>query len=162
MHVYEILRMLAPVATSYLGVGVQEGECVRNVVQANPDIKSLTLCDTWGPHHGGSNRGNGNHVVEMLEREGYKGRVLMLDGPSQELIPGMTYNVDLSYVDGDHSEECAYQDLVNAWSHTRFAMVVHDVSMPAVRAALGKFAVMYQGARAVIDITGTGTAVVYR
>jgi hypothetical protein len=67
---------------TYLGIGVNEGGCVRTVVTAIPEI-DLTLCDTWGTIHGGRGRGNHNHIVELLEKAGHRGNVRFLDGPSQ-------------------------------------------------------------------------------
>jgi hypothetical protein len=161
MHVYDALEKLAPCAKSYLGIGVQEGVCVGRVVAANPDMESLVLCDTWGLHHGGTGRGNHAHIEEMLARAGYRGRVRFLDGLSQSLVPTLSESFDLSYVDGDHSEELALQDLRNAWERTRLAMVVHDTSMPPVAAALKRF--MANCAGVTVDLSGwTGTTVVYR
>lgn len=123
---WEILNELAPRAKTYLGIGVNEGGCVRTVVAANPEI-DLTLCDTWGTIHGGLGRGSHRHIVELLEKAGHRGKVRFLDGPSQSLIPAETAPVDLSYVDGHHGYDEALVDLRNAWRLTKYALVCHDM-----------------------------------
>lgn len=163
-HVYDALAVLAPHAKWYLGVGVQEGGCVRAVVSANPHIL-LTLCDTWGLHHGGTGRGNHDHIDAMLKELGcLRGNVYYLDGPSQELIPTLTKQYDLSYVDGDHSEQAAFEDLINVWARTAGIMVVHDIYMPPVRAAMQRFLDTLDSPPSHISTLSesTGTAVLYR
>jgi hypothetical protein len=164
LHVYDVLRTLAPRAQSYLGVGVQEGGCVSSVVRSNPDI-SLILCDTWGPHHGGTDRRNHNHIVELLARERHRGAVKFLDGDSHILVPRLCEKVDLSYVDGDHSEEGALQDFRNVWAMTRWAMVAHDVNTLSVTVALSRFITEIRDGTMTYHIAegpGQGTIVLYR
>lgn len=166
LHVYQILALFASFAESYLGIGVQEGECVRHVVEANPTI-DLTLCDTWGSQHGGTNRQSHNHIEEMLARVGHRGSVVFLDGSSQDEIPKLSGMFDLSFVDGDHSERGAYQDFLNVWPRTRKAMLVHDVFTQTVATALMKFfndkvSSASQPSQVTYSSDGTGTAVVYR
>lgn len=166
MFIYVILANLAKEAKTYLGVGVQEGECVRSVLLSNPDIYRIVLCDTWGATHGGTNRGNPNHIEKMLEEIGWKGHPIYLSGPSEVLIPesrGLIRTVDLSFVDGDHSEAGALTDLRNVWSLTRKFMVIHDTAMPSVASALTIFLGEAEGITSVrYSQNGTGTAVVYR
>ena len=111
---YDILRELARDASSYLCVGVQEGECLMNVVRAKPTLEKIALCDTWGPHHGGTNRGDHEHIARKLLELGFGGRILWLDGPSQTLIKTLFETFDLSYVDGDHAEQPAYEEIGRA------------------------------------------------
>ncbi len=166
LEVYQILAELAREASTYLGIGVQEGECVRHVVQANPKI-DLTLCDPWGSTHGGTGRGSPEHIHVLLTEEQHRGGVKILTGLSQELVPRLDFNVsfDLIYIDGDHSELAALDDLRNCWWRCRWAMVVHDVHMPPVWSALTKFlaeGINASEAQVVYCNGGTGTAVVYR
>ena len=159
---YEILAALAPRARSYLCVGVQEGECLGHVIAANPLIERLALCDTWGSQHGGTGRGNHDHIAERLMSARYGGAVHYLDGRSADLIPTLTETFDLSYVDGDHSEEAALVDMGTVWPRTRWAMVVHDIRMAQVWAALTRFLDGKTGATLACAMGGYGTAVVYR
>lgn len=159
---YEILTALAPMCKSYLCVGVQEGICLSHVLRANPDINRLMLCDTWGPHHGGTNRGSHEHIQSLLDGLGFAGIVEFLDGSSQELLPGVSRCFDLTYVDGDHSEEAAYADLVNVWRLTTRAMVVHDTQMPEVAAALERFWGSEHCGTPLEALAHPGTLVVFR
>lgn len=159
---YEILTALAPDARSYLCVGVQEGECLEHVVRANPAIERLALCDTWGPEHGGTGRGTHDHIAARLARLGYCGSVAYLDGRSEDLVPTLTESFDLSYVDGDHSEEAAFVDLGNVWPRTSRAMVVHDIRMASVWSAFTRFCDSIKGASLACAMGGFGTAVAYR
>ena len=158
---YEILSHHARDAKSYLCVGVQEGECLMHVLRANPGIERIALCDTWGPHHGGTNRGNHDHIAAKLGQIGYSGVITWLDGPSQSLIPTVSERFDLTYVDGDHAEEPALADMMNVWPLTTKTMVVHDTLFPSVRSALLRFSRVYP-VSADLFMGGTGTAVVKR
>jgi len=165
-HVYEILAELAPRANSYLGVGVQEGLCVASVVRANPQI-DLVLCDTWGPEHGGTNRGSHDHVAKMLRREGHLGTVRFLDGDSHVLLPTLPLGerFDLSYVDGDHTEGGAYADLMSVWARTRWAMIAHDMSDARVLAAYVRLLTNVREGYATLHVAegpGQSTVVLYR
>ena len=162
MHVYEVLARLAPFASSYLGIGIQAGECVRTVVVANPLISRLVLCDTWGLHLGSIGHTNHDHVEEKLRDAGYRGEIEYLDGPSQHLVPLLEEQFDLAYVDGDHNVEPAFDDMSNTWPLVIKAMVVHDVFMPTTAIALQKFIATVPDVKMVIHSGGTGTAVFYR
>ncbi len=164
-HVYDILAELARPMDSYLGIGVQEGNCVAGVVRANPNV-NLVLCDTWGPHSGGTNRGNHNHIVEMLKAVGHRGMCEFLDGDSKTLVPLLQTPVDLSFVDGSHGEEDAFTDLVNAWHLTKYVMVVHDMTTLSVMTAFARFITTIKGGSCatfhVAEGPGQGTVVLYR
>lgn len=159
---YEILAAHAPLASSYLCVGVQEGECLQHVIDANPALERLALCDTWGREHGGTGRGNHDHIAARLAKAKFRGTVRYLDGPSADLIPSLDESFDLSYVDGSHAEADAYQDLLNVWPRTAWAMVVHDIRMSSVWAALTRFLDTIDAARMACAMGGHGTAVIYR
>ena len=158
---YEILAALAPGARSYLCVGVQEGECLGHVLRSNPKIERLALCDTWGPHHGGTNRGSHAHVEERLSRAGFGGSVIWLDGPSQSLVPTLDDTYDLSYVDGSHGEDDAFADFCNVWPRTSWAMVCHDIKMSPVSQALDRFLERFPSVSLHRALGGHGTAIVY-
>ena len=158
---YQILEALAKTAESYLCVGVQEGECLMHVLKGNPDIKRIALCDTWGPHHGGTNRGNHEHIAQKLKNTRTNAKITWLDGPSQDLIPTLKETFDLTYVDGDHAEEPAYTDLKNVWPLTVKAMVVHDTFFPTVTKALARF-VQEHPCDVEFYTGGTGSAIVRR
>lgn len=164
---YELLAHFAPAATSYLGIGVQEGVCVQHVVRANPTIH-LTLCDTWGREHGGTGRGSHHHIDQWLQQHGHDGRREYLNGPSQEMIPRLDPRpqFDLIYVDGSHEEAAALDDLRNCWPRLVVGgvMLVHDIKMPPVWSAVLRWLDEVQDANPSVKIAvgGHGTAVIRR
>jgi predicted O-methyltransferase YrrM len=98
----------------YLEIGTRDGGSLDAVLQhCNPQL--IACCDTWGRVHGGTGRGNHNHIQEMLEDIGYDGEVIWLDGSSFDLIPQVKQTFDLILVDGDHSEYGATTDIRNSW-----------------------------------------------
>jgi hypothetical protein len=133
---HHVLATLGRGASSYLEIGVQDGDSVEAVASENLAI-ALTMCDTWGPHHGGTNRGA--HIEERLNRLGHKGPRVYLDGSSHELIPTLSEAHDLVHIDGDHSFEGCKADLRNCWPLTQRWMVVHDVFFKEVRDAVFQF-----------------------
>lgn len=142
VHVYDLLRTLCPSATSYLGVGVQEGRCLSAFLDGHPQASHLALCDTWGRVDGGTGRGSHQHIAEMLKARGYTGTTHFLNGPSADLVPTLPLSepFDVTYVDGDHSFEGALRDLHNVWARTGTVMVVHDtLSLPGVVKAIAWF-----------------------
>jgi hypothetical protein len=164
-HVYQLLSVLAKDARSYFCIGVQEGNCLLHVIRANPDLEYLALCDTWGPHHGGTGRGNHNHIARMLDAEKFVAPVEWLDGSSSDLVPRLVARgaqFDLTFVDGDHSFEGASIDLQNTWPLTRKVLVLHDTEMPPVRQALDAFLADHHGVPHSIFHYGTGTTVIYK
>jgi len=132
----------------YLEIGVRDGDSLRVVVEAaKPDL--LVLCDTWGPHCGGTGRGSHQHINRMLQELRYGGKVIYLDDDSHIMIPRLTINdFNLILVDGDHSKEGCYKDMANSWVHLApdGLMIVDDLTHPAhpgIREAVGDFCLEY-------------------
>jgi hypothetical protein len=159
---YDVLRALAPEARSYFCIGVQEGHCLANVLIGNPNIESITLCDTWGPVHGGTNRGSHAHIDTMLANMGYKGHVTYHDCDSKSLVLPLGQQwFDLAYIDGDHSYDYALHDMRLVWPHVTKHMVVHDVLFTDVAKALRIF-LLDNPAVVSVYTGGTHTAVISR
>ena len=135
----EILAELASTITSYLEIGVQEGQSLRVVVQRAPYLRRLALCDTWGKRSGGTDRGSHEHIETLLTQLGYHHTVEFLDGDSAKLVPKLDELFDLVHVDGDHSFESCLADLKNGWVRCTQALVVHDASFDGVHKALFEF-----------------------
>lgn len=164
---YDVLRTLAPRASSYLEVGTYRGGSLRAVIESHPEIERVTCCDSWvkttreglPPGHA--------HIEVLLAELGYHRGVRFLDGASAVLIPQMSAvaRFDLSVVDADHAHEAALLDLRNVWARTRWAMVVHDVWLKAgVRSALRQFIAELPAATASCQLCAGdhGTAVLFR
>jgi len=136
---HQVLAKLAKHSETYLEIGVQDGDSIAAVVEANPALH-LTMCDDWGLNHGGTNRGNHDHIDRLLNDMGHFGvNRVFLDGKSQDLIPGLVEQFDLVHVDADHSFEGCKADLKNCWPLTRCWLVVHDVFFQEVRDAVFQF-----------------------
>jgi Methyltransferase domain len=135
---HNVLATLGTASRTYLEVGVQDGDSVVAVVGDNPHL-DLTMCDTWGPHHGGTDRKTHEHVEERLVEAGHQGSRLYLDGDSHLLIPKLVQGFDLVHIDADHSYEGCKADLRNCWPLTEKWLVVHDIFFGEVRDAVFQF-----------------------
>ena len=120
-HFYAIREALSRVcqgSKSYLEVGVNEGTSLEVVIKECPTIESVTLVDMWGHDYGGTGRGNHNHIIDLLNRIGYKGQPRFIDGDSHNILPKLIQegaSFDLVTIDGDHSYEGGEQDLIDGW-----------------------------------------------
>lgn len=139
--------------TSYLEIGVQEGQSLQVVVERGSHLSRLVLCDTWGRRCGGTNRGNHKHIERLLKKLDYEGSVKFLDGDSMEMIPKLDERFDLVHVDGDHSYKYCLADLENGWARCIRALVAHDASFEGVHKALFMF-----GGKHAEEIAGTAVA----
>lgn len=164
-HHLNLLAALGRTVSSYLEIGVQEGRSLSAVISART-IERLALCDTWGNVEGGTNRGNHQHIVDLLHAHAYDGDVKFLDGPSTDLLPLLDADdvYDLVLVDADHTEQACYMDMALAWSHCGRIMVVHDFNHPPIQQAVLR--VLSERASDVCSVVTfkeeNGTAVIYK
>lgn len=160
---HEVLAELAKQAASYLEIGVQDGDSIAAVVEVKPTL-NLTMCDTWGPHHGGTNRGSHEHISQLLHDLGHLGHRTFLDGNSVELIPKLEEQFDIVHIDADHSYEGCKADLKNCWPRTKYWLVVHDVFFIEVRNAVFEFLEWHASSIGEIKISAAdhGTIVIER
>lgn len=161
---YDVLALLTPVR-SYLEIGVQEGESLRTVVQANAaTLTRVVACDTWGPQHGGTNRQSHAHIAAILAPYPQLD-VCYLDGPSGVLLPTLgDERFELVLVDGDHSYEGALSDLKLAGFRAQRLLVVHDLYFPPVAQACRDYFGEIDGAWTKVEVIldTPGTVVAYR
>lgn len=136
--IYKVLRDLVDLykPKSYLEIGVQEGDSLVAVLSAGT-IEKLVLCDTWGGEYGGTDRGDHEHIVDILSIFPNWGSCDFLDGDSKELIPSLNGQLDEQFdlitVDGDHSILGCLTDMENAWPLLKPGgnMVIDDLKHPA-------------------------------
>jgi hypothetical protein len=148
-------------ATSFLEIGVQEGFSLAAVVGANAYMKKVALCDTWGWVDGGTGRGSHEHIEALLDGLGYRGERIYLTGDSKVTVPTLREaTFDLIHVDGDHTEAGAYADLHNVTPLAGRYIVVHDIFMPSVWAAVSRWLKENNFASARAYSHGTGALVV--
>jgi hypothetical protein len=144
---HHIARQLH-VPTRILEVGVREGDSLQAMLTGACCVRAV-LVDTWGPHHGGTGRGNGNHVLPILreakvrtELQGLSMSSRILSLPSHTALPQLLRDgeaFDLTHIDGDHSYAGAVGDLRLAWPLTTTVLVVHDLFMGPVLDAIRIF-----------------------
>ncbi len=162
---YEVMRRVVQEFSlaSYLEVGVQEGGSLWTVLDVQPrTIQMLALCDTWGPEFGGTGRGSHVHIDQLLDRVQFNGFIQWFDMPSSMMWQELKHHYDLVLIDGDHSEDVTYEDLVKGWTLCDQVLIQHDIFMPEVAAALTRFLSEHPEVL-VLRFTGdTGTAVLIR
>jgi len=165
-----LATLAARLATpAYLEVGVSAGGSLFPVVEAAPTLQALILCDTWGPHHGGTNHGSHAHIDAGLDARGYRGARTYLDGRSHETLPAYVAAhpapIPLVHVDADHTEAGAYGDLQAVWPIVGGVLVVHDVFMPAVWRAVERWLrdqVLRELVTVEVSMDTNGTAIIWR
>lgn len=143
---------------SFLEVGVREGDSFAAAWDAVGHLGRVVLVDTWGAHHGGTGRGSHSHIDrEIVDPRFAKQQTIVdleyLDEDSGTALPRLgvlakavrtiprdnPHVFDVVHVDGDHSFDGALRDVTNGWELTRSALIVHDLWMPTVAAALRAF-----------------------
>ena len=123
---------------TYFEVGTSEGKSLKTVVENSKDLKKIGSCDIWKDKYGGTDRGNHNHIVDLLNEIGYKGEVEFFDGDSHKILPTIMHDenhiekYDLVLVDGDHSLEGNRQDLIECWPMVKpgGCIIFDDITHP--------------------------------
>ena len=101
----------------YLEIGVRRGRSAATVVRGCPSV-DVFACDMWVHDYAGMDNPGEDFVRKELDRHGHTGKAIFMNGDSHELLPQLfrqqpDINFDIITVDGDHSEQGAYDDLRN-------------------------------------------------
>ncbi len=132
--VYAAAKVLQP--KNYLEIGVRRGRSICTVARACPQT-DLAAFDMWMEGYANMENPGKEFVAQELALHGHKGQLKFYDGDSAQTIPryfaehpGKTF--DLITIDGDHSEEGAWRDIVNTIPHLAVGGVVifDDISHP--------------------------------
>jgi len=128
---------------NYLEIGVRRGRSVCVVARGNPEINIIGF-DMWIPEYAGMDNPGSDFVRFELNKHGFKGNVTFVDGDSHVTVPHyFSQNpqemFDLITVDGDHSEEGAFDDLLNVIPHLNVGgiLVFDDIAHPTHPYLLG-------------------------
>ncbi len=125
-HYLDIINVLYAAAilvkpATYLEIGVRRGRSLCTVVRACPTA-NIVACDIWLKDYAGMENPGPDFVMSEARRHGHQGSLYFIDGDSHQTIPAFfdkypDTTFDLITVDGDHTEEGAYNDLENVIPH---------------------------------------------
>lgn len=122
---------------NYLEIGVRRGRSLCTVARGNPEV-NIVAFDMWIPNYANMDNPGPDFVQSELKKHKHKGKVTFVNGDSHKTVPEfMRQNPDATYdmitVDGDHSEEGAYDDLCNVIPRLTQGgiLVFDDISHPA-------------------------------
>jgi predicted O-methyltransferase YrrM len=127
---YRLSKEIPP-PVRYLEVGVREGDSMNAILQ-NPNVTAVGV-DSWGAEAGGTARGSADHVKKYLGPE-KSSRVTLHSGDSHVLLKRFKLpEFNLIYVDGDHSEAGAIEDMDDCLKLLApgGTMLVDDIDHPA-------------------------------
>jgi predicted O-methyltransferase YrrM len=133
------LRYLAecfPVG-DYLEIGVRRGKSMAQVASRRPSCR-IVGCDLWVSPYGGVDNPGPTFVQQEMARLGHSGPLMLVSGDSHDVLSrweaeGSREHFDVVTVDGDHSDEGAWADLVQATELVRPGgfLVFDDIVHPA-------------------------------
>lgn len=107
------LGYLAKVAKPkrYLEVGVRRGFSLA-IVASRCKTAHLVGIDLWIPNYAGVANPGPDFVREQIALTGHKGELDLVSGNSHQVLPTLTDQFDLIFLDGDHTAEGVYQDVI--------------------------------------------------
>jgi len=145
----ELSRLnIRPYVTRYAEVGVQEGNSLAYMLKTFPSIEYLLLCDTWGGVHGGTNRGDNNHIIKLLSDCNYTGRVDFVNGDSTAELPKYFERshpkFDIAFIDAAHQATPFWNDL-HSMNRRAGLIICHDFLMVGMREVAAAFSIENRG-----------------
>lgn len=104
----------------YLEVGVWKGESLEVVLKnVKEKIKNITLVDNWNDIYGGEYFKDFSHIEPLLYKYENSFEVVdIIQNNSHVILPELikqNKSFDMITVDGDHSYNGAWVDLIDAW-----------------------------------------------
>lgn len=128
-------RTLQP--KTYLEIGVRRGRSACMVVRGCPSV-NIVAFDMWAKDYAGMENPGENFVRQELKEHGHSGDAFFIDGNSHETIPAFFHQYPQTYfdmitVDGDHTDEGAFDDLCNVipFLSEGGVLVFDDIAHPA-------------------------------
>ena len=106
---------------NYLEIGVRRGRGVCVVARGCKEV-NITAFDMWVQNYAGMENPGPDFVQAELAKHGHKGNIEFINGDSHKTVPEY-FNTkpdtlfDIITVDGDHTEDGAFDDLRNAIPH---------------------------------------------
>lgn len=155
---WHVISDLMPAGKSIKGaeIGVWKGECSRHLLQMMPKLH-LYMIDPWelpppdsdyyasGDSKAITTQGDHDSAYRQALKvaEQYHNRTTIITGKSVEVAKFFPDLLDFVFIDGDHTEEAAYNDIMAWLPHVKPGGIVagHDYGLygvePAVKRALG-------------------------
>lgn len=129
--------------TDYLEIGTRRGRSTCMVATASKHT-NIFCADMWQENYANNENPGPDHVREQLKHVGHAGAVNFISGDSHIEIPKFfamhpDLDFDLITVDGDHSVEGAWDDLINVIEKLRVGGVIvfDDIDNPYCPGLLG-------------------------
>ena len=155
---------------NYLEIGVRLGKSASMVAATVPQI-SITAFDLWISPYAGLDNPGPDFVRRQLTGVGHQGEITFFDGDSRETVPlYLAANPDVRFdmvnVDGDHSDEGAWADLVTvadvvaAGGYLLFDYLIHPFHtlLGVWRRFQAEYGDRFEFAENLADLHGTGVA----
>lgn len=113
--VYAAAKMSQP--KRYLEIGVRRGRTLCCAVEGSPKV-DIYAFDMWMQNYAGMENPGPDFVAQELQKHGHQGQVQFVNGNSHQTLPAFfgahpELLFDMITVDGDHSAQGAYQDLMD-------------------------------------------------
>lgn len=122
---------------TYLEIGVRRGRSACMVVRGCPSVNMVAF-DMWIQNYAGMENPGEEFVRQELTKNGHTGGISFINGNSHQTIPEFFSRypgtlLDMITVDGDHSEEGAFDDLCNVIPYLSVGgvLVFDDIAHPA-------------------------------
>jgi predicted O-methyltransferase YrrM len=123
---------------TYLEIGTRRGHSLCMVANCVPESIDIYSFDLWVEDYAGESNPGLDLIRRELRKLGFRGNAHFFAGDSKKTIPsffgdpGHPQELDLIFVDGDHSDEGARTDLVNVVDRLSVGglLVFDDITHP--------------------------------
>ncbi|UFS72428.1 class I SAM-dependent methyltransferase [Geomonas sp. RF6] len=141
-HYLDIVNVLYAIAKTikprtYMEIGVRRGRSACAVAHGSPSTVMVAF-DMWQQNYAGMENPGPEFVKSELAKHGHTGELYFVNGNSHETVPAFFQNnpllsLDLITVDGDHTEDGAFDDLKNVIPRLSVGgvLVFDDICHPA-------------------------------
>jgi predicted O-methyltransferase YrrM len=124
---------------SYLEIGTRRGHSLCMVVNCAPEPVDVYSFDLWIENYAGEANPGTTLIENELAKFDYRGKIRFFAGDSRMTVPAFFKNpanpqqIDLIFVDGDHSDAGARADILNVIDHVSEGglLVFDDITHPA-------------------------------
>jgi predicted O-methyltransferase YrrM len=124
---------------TYLEIGTRRGHSLCMVVNCSTGLLDVYSFDIWSESYAGEANPGPELIKKELEKINFMGNIYFFNGDSKKTIPDFFQyplhpkEIDLIFVDGDHSDEGARTDLLNVVDHVSIGglIVFDDITHPA-------------------------------